>query len=427
MARNEKLWGGPPGPRGSPGTRSVSILVVTLLFSCIPTYAQNNDASKRSKYKLEDPLQNPAFVHFYNNEYDEALQGFQIQAKQRPSEPESYNHLAQTILYRELYLQGALESQLVTGNNPFLRREKKGINPDKKAAFFSNLERATELSKKRLETNPQDLSALYNLAVTYGLRANFNFLVEKAWMDSLHDATAARKVNQQILEIDPEFFDANLILGLNHYVVGSLPFYLKAVGFLGGFRGDRDQGIQELQLVASKGTLSRYDAEILLAVIYRREREPKLAIPLLQHLAQTFPRNYLFRFEQVQMYSDAGDKVAALRVLKEIEDRRQSGAPGYAQIQPERLRFAKGNLLFWYGELDPALADLRAVTLKANQVDLNTAVLAWLRVGQIYDLKGNHELAVEAYRETMRTAPGSDAASEAKDYINSPYHKKKDG
>ena len=84
------------------------------------------------------------------------------------------------------------------------------------------------------------------------------------------------------------------------------------------------------------------------------------------------------------------------------------------------MQYLKGNLLFWYGDLDPALADLKEATRRATELDLNTAVLAWLRLGQVYDLQGKRQDAMEAYRTTMKTAPKSEAATEARSYISNP-------
>jgi tetratricopeptide (TPR) repeat protein len=375
--------------------------------------------------KLQDPLTNPGFVHFYNNEFDAAIADFEAGVKAHPNDPDSYNHLAQAILYREMLRNGALESQLVSGTNAFLQRPKMAISTQDKARFAYCVDQSIKLSQVLLEKDPQNIHALYTLGVAHGLRANYAFLVEKAWVDSLREAMAARKFTEQILDINPNFIDAQLILGLDDYIVGCLPFHMRALGFVAGFRGDKDEGIRKLEEVATAGILNRYDAEIVLAVIYRRERNPKKAIPLLKDLAARFPRNYLLRFEQVEMYSDLGDKNSALRVLGEIEDLRRNGAPGYRNLTPEKIRYLRANLLFWYGDLDAALGDLKQVTQRAAVLDLGTAVLAWLRLGQVYDLKGNHKQAVEAYRETMKTAPESAAATEAKSYMSNPYRRKR--
>jgi tetratricopeptide (TPR) repeat protein len=369
-------------------------------------------------------LNDSGFVHFYNNEYDEALADFEKARQQNPGDPEVYNHIAQTILYREMFRDGALESQLVSGSNPFLRRPKMEISAQDKARFNTAVDTAMRLSQNTLAKNDRDVHAWYAQAVAHGLRANYLFLVEKAWLESLHEITAARKASERAVEINHNFNDARLILGVNQYIVGCLPFGWRILASLGGFHGDRAGGIRQLELVAQTAVSNRYDAQALLAAIYRRERQPQRALPLLQDLAQRFPRNYLFRFEEVEMYSDLGDKQSALRILTEIEDLRRSAAAGYASLPPTKVQYLKANLLFWYGDLNPALADLKQITQKADTLDLNTAVMAWLRLGQVYDLQGRHKDAVAAYRETMKTAPKSEAALEAKSYISNPYRRK---
>ncbi len=375
--------------------------------------------------KGQEPAMNPGNVYFYNNEFDEAIGYFEQQVKARPNDPDEYNHLAQSILYREMLRDGALESQLVTGNNPFLRRSKMEIASGDKQRFNECINQALKLSETALDRDPRDIAALYPLGVAHALRANYLFLVEKAWLDALREATVARRANEKILSIDPNSVDARLLLGLDEYIVAGLPFYMRAVGSMGGFHGDKNGGIRDLELVSAKGVRNRFDAEILLAVLYRREHCANKAIPLLQDLTERFPRNYLFRFEQVQMFSDAGNKDASLEVLSDIEALRRSGAAGYAALPEEKIRYARGNLLFWYNDLDPALADLKQVTQKADELDLNTSVLAWLRLGQVYDLQGNRGDAIGAYRQAVKVAPKSQAAAEAKSYVSDPYRRKR--
>src|SRR5579864_8620922 len=67
------------------------------------------------------------FQHFYNLEYDEALADFQSAITQGPDSADLHNHVAETLVFREMYRDGALESELVTGNNSLLRRAK--LNP----------------------------------------------------------------------------------------------------------------------------------------------------------------------------------------------------------------------------------------------------------------------------------------------------------
>src|SRR5688572_18821638 len=137
------------------------------------------------------------------------------------------------------------------------------------------------------------------------------------------------------------------------------------LGFIAGYRGDREEGMKTLRVVAEKGNLNQYDAQVLLAAIYRREKRPKEALPLLNGLITRFPRNYLFRLETVQMYSDAGDKANALAALDKIEQMKRSGSQGWATLSLEKINYYRGNLLFWYGDMEGAVDQLRKATAKA--------------------------------------------------------------
>jgi tetratricopeptide (TPR) repeat protein len=329
--------------------------------------------------------------------------------------------LAQAILFKEMYKVGALESELVTGNNPFLRRPKMNPSPADEKKFQDEIRTAMELAQAQIANDPQNAHTLYSLGVSYGLRANYNFLVRKAWRDSLGDATTARKLHNKVTELDPANYDARLVQGVHDYIVGSLPFGYRMLGFLAGFHGDKERGIEILQEVAAKGKVNRVDAEVFLCALYRREQNPKMALPLLDDLVRRFPRNYLLLFEQAQMYSTLGEKKKAISAIQKVADLKKRGVAGYADIPAERIDYQIGNIQFWYRDFDEALENLKKVTAAGNRVDLNTGVLAWMRLGQIYDLTNQRKLAVEAYRHAIEFAPQAEAAKESRRYLSSPY------
>ena len=366
----------------------------------------------------------PGFQHFYNLEYPQALAWFKQESARNPRDPEPYTHIAQTILYNELFRNGSLESELVSGSNPFLRRD--GLNPsaDDQRAFFEAISRAIALSDASLKKDPRDKLALYAMGSAYGVRGSWEFLIKRAYRDALSDTGKARKFHERITAIDPDFADALLVQGVHEYVVGSMPRGVRIFSFLVGLRGDKSKGIEMLRKVELLGVRTRLDAEVLLAATYRREKRFAEAIPLLSVLGDRFPRNFLLKFELVQIYSDLGDKRRALEVLDEMERLRATGAPGYKQVPKERVQFARGNLLFWYRDYDPAIEALKVATANAQALDLSSGVLAWMRLGQLQDLKGNRDSAVAAYKKAVAFAPKSDVANESKRYIGSPYRRK---
>jgi tetratricopeptide (TPR) repeat protein len=371
----------------------------------------------------QDPLAVQAYDHFYNLEFDEAIQGFQRAIALDPKSPDLHNHLAESIVFREMYRDGALESELVSGNNSFLRRPKLNPSPETEKWFLDEIARAMALSQACLQANPNDVSAMYAEGISYGLRSDYYWVVKKAWHDSLKDATSARRLHNRVSELQPGNVDARLVQGLHDYIVGSLPLVYRMLGFLAGIHGDKEKGIRTVQDVAQNGKDNRVDAQIFLCALYRRENQPRLAIPLVQDLIRRYPRNFLLRLELSQMYSMAGDEANALSGLREVAALKTRHAPGYDRVPWEKIYFQQGTIQFWYRDLDGALENMKKVTAATEELDLNTGASAYLRMGQIYDLTNRRSLALAAYQKAIAYAPEAEAAQESKKYLSAPYRR----
>jgi tetratricopeptide (TPR) repeat protein len=366
------------------------------------------------------------FEGFYNLDYTDAVGNFEKALALDSSNPELHNHLAQALLYGELYRDGALDSQLVTGNNSFVRRARMEPPAGLEKKFFGEIDAALRECQRQLAANPRDTRLLHAMAVAYGLRANWGFLVRKTWMASLSDSSKAHKYDMQVTAIDPSNYDARLVQGIYDYIVGSLPWSMRALGFVAGFHGDKARGIATIEEVAHKGKDNRIDAEIILCALYRREGEAQRAIPMVKSLIEEFPRNYLMRLELAQMEAAAGRRKDALDTLERVALMKQQNAPGYSRIPEEKIDYETGNLQFWFNDLDNALRNLQKATAtpdKLKELDLNTGVLALMRQGQIYDLRLRHDLAVKAYQQAIHLAPEAEAAREAEHYMRNPYRR----
>ena len=390
--------------------RSVMLLILALIALAPRLSAQESVAAS-------------GFDHFYNLEYDQAIADFEKAIAQNPNSPDLHNHLAETIVFREMYRDGALESELVSGTNSFLRRPRMNPAPETERRFLAEIDKAMALSQARLKKNPNDAGAMYALGISYGLRSDYYWVVKKLWRDSLSDATAARRLHNRVSELEPDNVDARLVQGLHDYIVGSLPWEWRMLGFLVGIHGDREKGIRTVQDVARNGQLDRVDAEIFLCALYRRENQPRQAIPLVAELIGRFPRNFLLRLELSQMYSVAGDKARALEAAEEVAQLKTRHAPGYDRLPWEKIYFQEGTIQFWYNDLDRALENMKKVAAASEEVDLNTGVSAYLRMGQIYDMTHRRAQALEAYRKAIAYAPQAEAAQESRKYLSTPYRR----
>jgi tetratricopeptide (TPR) repeat protein len=368
-----------------------------------------------------DPLIEKGYEHFYSVEYPESIAAFEKAIAAKPGDASRHTHLAQALLFSLMYRSGALESQLVTGADAFVRRPKVEATPEEEKRFFEEIGRALDLTRAGAEAQPPDWDAMYARGVALGLRGTYNFLVRRAWLDALRDLTAGRKLHNRVTEAQPERIDARMMQGVHDYVVGSLPWGYRMLGFLAGFRGDREQGIRTVKLVAEKGVENQVDAMILLGVAYRRERRPAEAVPLLEELERRFPRNFLFVFELAEMYADLGRRDEALAALDRIAERKQSGAPGFKTLPSERIDYARGNLLFWFERWADAVGPLRRAHAGAGRLSLHIALMSALRLGQCLDLTGDRAGAQRAYREVMALAPSTPQARDARRYLERAF------
>ncbi|MBI4893622.1 MAG: tetratricopeptide repeat protein [Acidobacteria bacterium] len=368
-----------------------------------------------------DPLVQAGYDHFYNLEYPQAIASFQKALQAAPQDPTRHNHLAQAVLFQLMFRAGALETEMVTGGNPFIRRPKMEPTPEEEKLFNRSIDESIRLTTATLAAKPNDAPALYAQGVAIGFRGTYNYLVRKAWLDALRDVTTARKLHNRVVELDPSNIDARMMQGVHDYIIGSLPWGYRVLGFLAGFHGDLEQGKKTVRTVAERGDLNKVDAQILLGVVARRERRPQDAIPICESLLKRYPRNYLFLFELSQMYADSGDKDSALKALDRIDELRRAGTPGFRPLPQERIEFARGNLLFWYDDPDAAIPYLRRATANAQALDPNSGVTAWLRLGQCLDLKGKHGEARAAYQAAMRYSPQSEEARLARKYLNRAF------
>ena len=132
-----------------------------------------------------EPQAARGFDHFFNLEFEQAIVVFRKAIQDRPQAAHLRNHLAQAILYRELLRAGALETELVTGGNAFLRRAPMNPSPRDEADFDEAVAGAMRLSQAALDKSPADVAALYTMGVAFGLRGNYSFLVRKSWISAL--------------------------------------------------------------------------------------------------------------------------------------------------------------------------------------------------------------------------------------------------
>lgn len=298
-----------------------------------------------------------AINHFYNLEYPQAIAGFREIADAKPHAAGAWNHLAQAELYQEMHRIGALESTLYGKSDAFLRRKLLPPDPSTVATIEEDLGRAKACAQAALATNPDDAQAHYDLAVAWGLDANLAFSVKKAYWSALGDAKDARREADIAHKLKPAWVDPLLIIGVQNYVAGSLPWTMKVFTSIIGYRGNKKRGLQQVAEVAAHGEHARTDAAVLLAVAYRRDGNNRAAAALFARLTEQYPRNVLFAVETGEAQEAAGEHAAAHAAFEVILQRAQAGAPGYKKAPRAQVWYDLGSIAALYSQWPEAAHD----------------------------------------------------------------------
>ncbi len=246
---------------------------------------------------LHVPELDAGFHLLYELKPAEAHNQFETLQKSHPEDPLGSAAEAAAYLFEECYRQGVLTSKFFLDDKLFLGNIPLKPDPDLRAAFFAADKQAQDLAQLQLKTNPNDPNALFAMALSVGMQADYASLIDKHQLDSLKKIREADLYAKKLLVIAPDAADAYLGLGAANYIIGSLPGFKKFFLGFAGIHGDKKAGIQQLEIAADRGRYLRPFAKILLALVALREKKPEVARAQLSDLVAEFPENPLFASE----------------------------------------------------------------------------------------------------------------------------------
>ena len=395
---------------------SAATLLGLLLLVVSPVTAQTNNP----------PATNDAFArltasgmdHYYAVEYDAALADLEKAMKLRPGDPFAVNHYLEALLFCQLYRAGALDAGTYMGEG-FLKAKPINLDPKVRDQLKQLMDEATRLSEKRLDQNPNDTDALYARGVTRGLRATYLGLIEKSWFPALRSAIGARHDHERVLELDPKYTDAKMVVGIQNYIAGGLPWVVKAAVSVVGLSGSKKTGMAYLQDAATNGKEAIVDARVAYALFLRREKRFDESLKIVRQLTADHPKNILFAFEEANLLKLSGHPDEAIAGLRKILAQGKAGY--YVEPHLDAPAMSLGELLREQKQYEEAGQVFEAVR-GYRSTERDVKVKASLEAGQMFDLAGQRERAVQNYEEVSALDPGSQEAQKAREFIQNPYH-----
>jgi tetratricopeptide (TPR) repeat protein len=258
-----------------------------------------------------DKLRAEGYEALYNLDYEGARQRFQKMIDLAPDHPAGPQCYAASLWIQQLNESWELKSTLYS--DKAYKNEKTKVDRRQVEEFRKWTRRTKQLSEARLRKNSRDVEALYFLGAAEGLEAAYSAAVERKFMSALRTGSSAVDHHRKVLELSPKFYDAELTISLQNYVIGALPLPLKMLAGTVGVRGSKKKGLKELEHVAKEGEWGRDVARVLLVDLYKREKRWDDAIATVRELSGRFPRNYLFK---LQLADAMALKIAAARKSK---------------------------------------------------------------------------------------------------------------
>ncbi len=366
-----------------------------------------------------DPQVREAFHYFYNLDFPEAVGRFERFHAEHPGDPQAATYLLEAELFQELYRQDLLDTTFYANDGFLTGRHAIREDPKARDRILGLADEAIRDADWRVSKNPNDIDALFARGWARALKCAYLAMVERDFSGGFHLANRARDDEEKVLQLDPNYVDAKLVLGIYQYVVGALPWPFKFLIGFAGITGSKTTGLAMLTEAGEHGVISSMEARTAMALFLRRESKYKEAIKVVEGLEKQYPHDFLFCLEEANLRRDAGEGMAAVGVYRNVLA--EAARPGYfPAAQLELAYFGLGDALRGQRHYDEAAQSFEQAA-SAHNVGPELKIRALLAAGECRDAIGERQRAVADYQEAIDTGPNTSRADTARKHLRIPY------
>jgi tetratricopeptide (TPR) repeat protein len=279
---------------------------------------------------------------------------------------------------------------------------------------------AQELLDSQPDHKTKGLAYMY-MGGAQGLKGRW-LVTQRQWVDAYFMGRKGHKMLKRALVYNPDLYDVYMGLGIYDYFTDTLSGAQKILAAL-LIHGDRERGLKELHLAIDKGQHARVEAMMFLIEIYTWEEDtPEKALPLAQQLHQEFPKSPAMELAEIMDYYELKqwDKVSAM--AQDYLEKSEKESPHYTHEGVFPARYCLGVAALW-GQKDPdtCLKYMKQIVGEEQQKSSRWVTFAYLRMGQVYDLKGEREKALECYKTVLGRRNFWGSHNEANAYTKQPF------
>jgi tetratricopeptide (TPR) repeat protein len=292
-------------------------------------------------------------------------------------------------------------------------------------AFFDEMDSAVRRANRMLKRNREDFDAMFFKGAALGFSGRLKSNRGR-WFKAALDGKNALDYVLAIAEKEDQNADFGFGKAIYDYFSVVIPEEYPVVRpfmvFMPG--GDKERGIANLKRTVDEGHFIRTEAAyFLLQIYYSYERNFDKSLEYVKWLRREHPRNSFFHTYEGRVYFRWGRWSEAQTIFEDIIERHDEGLPGYSQTIVEQALYYLARTHMVYRRHDEALPLLKRIELMSEQADGSSVfkVLAFLRLGMVYDAQGNRSEAIRYYQAVLRLDDWSGAHDRAKRYLDAPY------
>jgi tetratricopeptide (TPR) repeat protein len=339
----------------------------------------------------------------YQLQYDRARDHFSQYIQHHPKDPTGYFYKAATDWWE---LAQKLDYDL----------------PAVEKQFEKNYEKTVEVARALEDSAPDDKTRAQACLYWGGAEGLWGrwLVTQKQWVKAYFMGKHGNNHLREALKYDPELYDAYLGVGIYDYFTDTLPGVQGVLADL-LIHGDKDRGLRELKLAIDKAKHARVEAQMFMIEIYTSEENtPEKALPIAEALHKEYPQSPGMYLAEVSVLYTAKKWPEMMREAQRLLELAEQGTPYYTRdmIQPARYCLGVGAL---FGRHDPALAFAYMNQLLQNVDSSRWVTYAYLRRGQVYDLRGERDKALKDYQTVMDRPDFWGSRNEARQFIKQPF------
>ncbi len=342
----------------------------------------------------------------YNLSFDSARVEFQIVANTYPNHPAGHFFIAMVEWW-----------QIITD---FEDRSR-----DKK--FIRMLDHVISLCEKRLDEDENDITALFFKGGSLGFQGRL-YGNREDWLRAANCGREALPIVLKAYKLAPNNNDILLGMGIYNYYAAVIPElypWVKPIMLLFP-KGNKIEGLRQLKIASNNARYANIEATYFLLQVYQNfENSHQEALQLALKLHNMFPNNVIFHKYVGRCYVTLAKWNEAHRIFSKILDNVKSKKIGYDLIAEREANYYIGQAEMNLGTYENALQYLYRTDELCRILDTNEIsgymVYTNLKIGMIYDLQGNRDLAIMQYRKVLNMKNYQDSRKQAESYIKTPY------